>query len=435
LFYQKQIIEVRKNMKNTVCWRDKFISIGMVVFLMLLISACTPGNGPTVTRVAPTITSTNSATFIVGIAGTFTVTATGTPTPTFALTGDTLPSGVTFDNSTGVLSGTPAVGTNGTYNLTITASNGISPDATQNFTLTVYLAPAITSADNAIFHEGYARTFTFKANGTPAPTFSLTGTLPSGVTFDNTTGILSGTPAAGTIGNYPLVITASNGISPNATQNFTLTVTLTKAAMIISTNYYVWNPPTELQAGMDEVFGAGNWDQLNMDTETGTAFAPGSPYTFIYLEGSAVDGQPLINYLTAHITEIETWVNNGGSLYINAGIQNNLSVTAPFGVSIEGGYGTFTATAVDPLHPIFNGPFLPAGTTYTGIAFGMSIIDGTGITNIIVSTTDSTQSCLSSAEHGTGFILYGGMTADQFQNPQPNAHNLYMNILYYAAGM
>jgi hypothetical protein len=65
----------------------------------------------------------------------------------------------------------------------------------------------------------------------------------------------------------------------------------------------------------------------------------------------------------------------------------------------------------------------------------MSIIDGTGITNIIVSTTDSTQSCLSSAEHGTGFILYGGMTNDRFQDPSPNAHNLFMNVLYYAAGM
>jgi hypothetical protein len=36
---------------------------------------------------------------------------------------------------------------------------------------------------------------------------------------------------------------------------------------------------------------------------------------------------------------------------------------------------------------------------------------------------------------GTGFILYGGITSDIFQYPQPNAHNLYMNILHYAAGL
>jgi large repetitive protein len=59
------------------------------------------------------------------------------------------------------------------------------------------------------------------------PTLSETGTLPSGVTFadnGNGTGTLSGTPAAGTGGVYHVTFTASNGVSPNATQNFTLTV-------------------------------------------------------------------------------------------------------------------------------------------------------------------------------------------------------------------
>ena len=55
----------------------------------------------------------------------------------------TLPSGVTFvDNGDGTatLAGTATVA--GTYPLTITASNGTAPDATQPFTLTVQ-APAV----------------------------------------------------------------------------------------------------------------------------------------------------------------------------------------------------------------------------------------------------------------------------------------------------
>jgi hypothetical protein len=47
---------------------------------------------------------------------------------------------VTFNPATGVLSGTPATGSNQTYNITITASNGILPNATQSFTLTVATA-------------------------------------------------------------------------------------------------------------------------------------------------------------------------------------------------------------------------------------------------------------------------------------------------------
>ena len=40
-------------------------------------------------------------------------------------------------NGTATLAGTPAAGTGGTYPFTITAANGVLPDATQSFTLTV----------------------------------------------------------------------------------------------------------------------------------------------------------------------------------------------------------------------------------------------------------------------------------------------------------
>ncbi len=172
---------------------------------------------------APAITSANSTTFTVGVAGTFTVTATGSPAPTLSETG-ALPSGVTFTAATGVLSGTPAAGTAGSYPISFTATNGVTPNATQNFTLTVNQAPAITSANSTTFTVGVAGAFTVTATGSPAPTLSETGALPSGVTFTAATGVLSGTPAAGTAGNYSITFTASNGVTPNATQNFTLTV-------------------------------------------------------------------------------------------------------------------------------------------------------------------------------------------------------------------
>ena len=50
----------------------------------------------------------------------------------------------------------------------------------------------------------------------------------------NGTATLSGTPAAGTGGTYPLTITASNGVGTPATQSFTLTVN--QAPAITSAN-------------------------------------------------------------------------------------------------------------------------------------------------------------------------------------------------------
>jgi hypothetical protein len=167
------------------------------------------------------ITSASSTTFTVGTAGSFTVTATGNPTPTFSETG-ALPSGVTL-SSAGVLSGTPAAGAGGTYAITITAINGSSPNATQTFTLTVDQAPAITSANNTTFTVSTPGSFSVTGSGFPSPTFSESGNLPSGVTLSSA-GVLSGTPSAGAGGTYSFTITASNGVSPSTTQNFTLTV-------------------------------------------------------------------------------------------------------------------------------------------------------------------------------------------------------------------
>jgi hypothetical protein len=172
----------------------------------------------TVTAPAIVITSANSATFTKGTVGSFTVTATGTPTPGITESG-ALPTGVTF--SAGVLSGTPTQ--IGTWAIVFTASNGVSPNATQNFTLTVTAAPqapVITSANSATFTKGTVGSFTVTATGTPTPSITESGALPGGVTFN--AGILSGTPTAS--GTFPITFTASNGVLPNATQNFTLTI-------------------------------------------------------------------------------------------------------------------------------------------------------------------------------------------------------------------
>jgi large repetitive protein len=166
---------------------------------------------------APVITSANSTTFTVGTAGTFTVTATGTPAPTFSETG-MLPTGVTFNTTTGVLSGTPAAGTGKTYPIMFTASNGVGSNATQNFTLTVDQAPMITSANSVTFTVGSAGSFTVMTSGFPPPALSDGGAaLPGGVTFvDNGdgTGKLSGTPASGSAAMYPIKFHANSGYCP-----------------------------------------------------------------------------------------------------------------------------------------------------------------------------------------------------------------------------
>lgn len=122
---------------------------------------------------AAAITSGDTTTFRVGASGTFQVTATGVPPPTFSETG-TLPAGVTFSAS-GLLSGTPGVGTAGTYALVISASNTIGsgdPTATQDFTLRV-LSPVLAAPLAAPMSAATAAAGAVQA---PAPPGSLART-------------------------------------------------------------------------------------------------------------------------------------------------------------------------------------------------------------------------------------------------------------------
>jgi hypothetical protein len=104
---------------------------------------------------SPAFTSAGTATFVAGQAGSFTITATGSPTAALAETGP-LPPGVTFeDTGDGIatLSGAPTAA--GSYPVVIGAANGVAPAASQLFDLEVTAAPnPVTAAPPLVSAEG-----------------------------------------------------------------------------------------------------------------------------------------------------------------------------------------------------------------------------------------------------------------------------------------
>src|SRR5205085_7019608 len=84
-------------------------------------------------------------------------------------------------------------------------------------------SPLFTSSapPNGALNTAYS--FTVIATGVPAPVFSVSnGSLPTGLALNATSGIINGTPSAS--GTFSGVTTAANGVSPNATQTFAITI-------------------------------------------------------------------------------------------------------------------------------------------------------------------------------------------------------------------
>ncbi|MBD8077753.1 GDSL-type esterase/lipase family protein [Cellulosimicrobium arenosum] len=95
---------------------------------------------------APVLTSGMPGGTVVGEPYSFTLTASGYPAPTFAVTRGTLPPGLSLDTTTGEISGSATTAL--AYRFTVTASNGVGDDASASYTIYVspaWATPAITT--------------------------------------------------------------------------------------------------------------------------------------------------------------------------------------------------------------------------------------------------------------------------------------------------
>lgn len=157
----------------------------------------------------------------------------GAPAPTVTATG--LPTGVQLvQDASGAwhLMGTPAPGTGGRHEVTLTADNGVLSPATATMTVTVREPVAEVLVPVANLRVGTPAVVTVRTHGGwPAPAaLSVEGTLPSGLRFvdqGDGTGQVLGTPAAGTAGTWQVTIVGDNGVG---TARTTLTLTVTAPA-------------------------------------------------------------------------------------------------------------------------------------------------------------------------------------------------------------
>ena len=165
----------------------------------------------TLLAVAPTI-AINPATLGNGQAGTsygVTLSATGGQGPYgFTVGAGALPNGLTLSDA-GEISGTPSA--SGTFNFTAVATDANAQTGARSYSITIG-APtlAISPASIPPATAGSAYTAIFRVSGGIVPYILVqSGVLPTGVTFNASTGALSGTPTEA--GAFAFTITATDG--------------------------------------------------------------------------------------------------------------------------------------------------------------------------------------------------------------------------------
>ena len=175
-----------------------------------------------ITAAAPVLTVPSGVTGQVGQALSYQVVAPGATS--YTATG--LPTGLTIDPNAGIISGTPATGTAGSYSVLVTASNSAG-SASGTLTLTISAAITLTSASTAQGQVG--QSFSYQvATSIPVTAYAASG-LPPGLSIDPVAGVISGAPTTAGIFAVTLSLTNSSSVSAAA-----MSITVTPNFPVVS---------------------------------------------------------------------------------------------------------------------------------------------------------------------------------------------------------
>lgn len=189
-------------------------------------AATSSSSGSSIAVPAFTLSSTSETKTVNTAISGYTISSTGGTIASYAIS-PAAPAGLTFNTSTGLISGTPT-STQSATTYTITATNA-SGSISNSFTLTVQTAlsaPVISLSSNSETRVattalvGY--TIDASAGGAVA-SYALTGTLPAGLTFSTSTGLITGSPTE-TKTATAYTITATNAAG-SASATYRLRVT------------------------------------------------------------------------------------------------------------------------------------------------------------------------------------------------------------------
>jgi hypothetical protein len=212
-----------------------------------------------------------------------------------------------------------------------------------------------------------------------------------------------------------------------------ITVALSLAASVASAGTLVYANGTNQLApswdnnsndvAMNSAFGAGAWSRVQ-----GYSTAMFTGADFVFIDGSAENGDDFSAFLAANSATIASYVDNGGRLFLNSAPYGEGSLDLGFGVTLD--FGSSLDEAIVSAAGVAAGLTYGGLTThYVGSTFAHGPLSGGGISSLI--TDPSGGIIFGAKQSGTGFVAFGSQSLTTFHTPQPDAAALLANELRY----
>lgn len=249
----------------------------------------------------------------------------GTQPYTFAITAGALPTGLSLNASTGLISGTPT--TPGTFVFTVQVTDAVAATASVQCSIVITGGGGGPTIDCNSPPQGsvgapYSHQIT-ASGGTPPYSFQiLMGALPDGLTLDPNTGVIQGTPTLQGTFIFTVRVTDANSLTADVQCSITI------VAGVVPLTADCLSPPAA-------TFGVPYFHQIQASGGT-------PPYTFTITSGSLPPGLTL-NSVTGVISGVPTQTGT-----FNFTIQVTVSdtsgqvveITCSIVVAPPGGVGT-----------------------------------------------------------------------------------------------
>ena len=295
---------------------------------------------PAPTALCPVITATQ------GVAiSSVTLSASGGSGGSYTFVANGLPAGLSMSTS-GQITGTPTV--NGTFAYSVTITDGNGNTGLMNCSITVAAPPPPLTlscpASSGTLGQAYSSSLS-ATGGSGSYVFSLlSGTLPTGLTLNSATGLISGIPLTGTTFTYTAKV--SDGTNSAV------------AAVSTTCGLSLTGQPT---ASCVNIAGATQGKAITPVTLVGTA-GTGGPYTFTATN------------LPAGLT-MSTSGTISGTPSVNGTFSYSVKVTDK-----DGNSGTFTCSITIACPPPVISFTCPTSTSQVGVAYtsGLNPTGGTG---------------------------------------------------------